>query len=161
MSGTDRVSDAAPGGGPLRISRATCTLRLECPAECPATGRHEEVRAIDTRASGTGAPDAARPDAGQSAAHVDLSGAAALRSVLRIRPFRRLWLVLGVASFGDWLGLLATAIFASAQVSGSTAQGAAFGGTIAVRLLPALILGPIAGVWPTGSTAATRWSSAT
>ena len=70
----------------------------------------------------------------------------ALRSVLRIRPFRRLWLVLGVASFGDWLGLLATALFASAQVTGNTAKGLAFGGVIAVRLLPALVLGPIAGV---------------
>src|ERR1044072_8072827 len=38
---------------------------------------------------------------------VDLTGMAALRSVLRIRPFRRLWLVLGLASFGDWIGLLA------------------------------------------------------
>ncbi|MEV4620927.1 dTMP kinase [Asanoa sp. NPDC049573] len=70
----------------------------------------------------------------------------ALRAVLRIRPFRRLWLVLGVASFGDWLGLLATSIFASAQVSGDTAKGLAFGGVIAVRLLPALVLGPVAGV---------------
>ncbi|MET7965608.1 dTMP kinase [Micromonospora sp. NPDC005305] len=77
----------------------------------------------------------------------DRSGAAAIRSVLRIRPFRRLWIVLGVASFGDWLGLLATALFAAAQVSGSTAQGAAFGGVTAIRLLPALVLGPVAGVF--------------
>ncbi|WP_373315332.1 dTMP kinase [Asanoa ishikariensis] len=69
-----------------------------------------------------------------------------MRAVLRIRPFRRLWLVLGVASLGDWLGLLATSIFASAQVSGDTAKGLAFGGVIAVRLLPALVLGPVAGV---------------
>jgi dTMP kinase len=82
----------------------------------------------------------------KDATPVDLSGVAALRSVLRIRPFRRLWLVLSVASFGDWLGLLATALFASQQVSGSVAQGGAFGGTIAVRLVPALVLGPIAGV---------------
>ncbi|MEV0726884.1 dTMP kinase [Micromonospora purpureochromogenes] len=66
--------------------------------------------------------------------------------MLRIRPFRRLWIVLGAASFGDWLGLLATSVFAAAQVSGSTAKGAAFGTLIAVRLLPALILGPVAGV---------------
>ncbi|MDP9798935.1 dTMP kinase [Catenuloplanes nepalensis] len=70
----------------------------------------------------------------------------ALRSVMRIRPFRRLWIVLGVASLGDWLGLLATAIFASAQVTGSAAKGLVFGSTIAVRLLPALVLGPVAGV---------------
>ncbi|WP_435871505.1 dTMP kinase [Micromonospora humida] len=69
-----------------------------------------------------------------------------MRSVLRIRPFRRLWIVLGAASFGDWLGLLATSVFAAAQVSGSTAQGAVFGGVIAIRLLPALVLGPVAGV---------------
>ncbi|MGN9774670.1 dTMP kinase [Micromonospora sp. H33] len=66
--------------------------------------------------------------------------------MLRIRPFRRLWVVLGAASFGDWFGLLATSVFAAAQVEGSTAKGAAFGGVIAVRLLPALVLGPIAGV---------------
>jgi dTMP kinase len=78
---------------------------------------------------------------------VDLSGAAALRSVLRIRAFRRLWLVLSLASFGDWIGLLATGIFAAAQFQSSAGQGAAFGGTIAVRLLPALLLGPIAGVF--------------
>ncbi|WFE48573.1 dTMP kinase [Verrucosispora sp. WMMD1129] len=66
--------------------------------------------------------------------------------MLRIRPFRRLWIVLGAASFGDWLGLLATSVFAAAQVEGSTAKGAAFGGVIAIRLLPALLLGPVAGV---------------
>ena len=92
---------------------------------------------IDTDAS-TARKDATPP--------VDLSGFAALRSVLRVRPFRRLWVVLGVASLGDWIGLLATALFASSQVHSSAAKGAAFGGTIAVRLLPALVLGPIAGV---------------
>lgn len=77
---------------------------------------------------------------------VDPSGYAAIRSVLRIRPFRRLWIVLGAASFGDWFGLLATSVFAASQVQGSTAKGAAFGGVIAIRLLPALVLGPVAGV---------------
>lgn len=76
----------------------------------------------------------------------DPSGYAGIRSVLRITPFRRLWIVLGAASFGDWFGLLATSVFAAAQVEGSTAKGAAFGGVIAIRLLPALVLGPIAGV---------------
>ncbi|WP_372451807.1 dTMP kinase [Catellatospora tritici] len=54
--------------------------------------------------------------------------------------------MLSVASLGDWLGLLATATFASAQVSGDAAKGFAFGGVIAIRLLPALLLGPLAGV---------------
>jgi dTMP kinase len=77
---------------------------------------------------------------------MELSGVSALRSILQIRPFRRLWLVLGVASLGDWLGLLATSTFAASQVSGAAAKGLAFGSVIAVRLLPALVLGPIAGV---------------
>ncbi|KUL32409.1 thymidylate kinase [Actinoplanes awajinensis subsp. mycoplanecinus] len=63
-----------------------------------------------------------------------------------MRPFRRLWLVLGAASFGDWIGLLATSLFTAAQFSKPAAQGLAFSATIAVRLLPALFLGPIAGV---------------
>jgi dTMP kinase len=86
-------------------------------------------------------------DTQQDPGPVDLNGLAALRSVLRLRGFRRLWLVLSAASFGDWIGLLATGLFASAQFENTAAQGAAFGGTIAVRLLPALLLGPIAGVF--------------
>jgi dTMP kinase len=65
---------------------------------------------------------------------------------LRIRAFRRLWGVLGVSSLGDWLGLLATSTFAANQVHSSAAKGLAFGSVIAVRLLPALVLGPVAGV---------------
>ncbi|NJC63722.1 dTMP kinase [Planosporangium flavigriseum] len=67
--------------------------------------------------------------------------------MVRIRPFRRLWAVLGLSSLGDWLGLLATSTFAAGHVSGSAAKGAAFGTVIAVRLLPALVLGPLAGVF--------------
>jgi dTMP kinase len=115
-------------------------------------GRARGGTAIDTNVSGEELERPAEstrseaPGTGNRAGQVDLSGASALRAVLRIRPFRRLWLVLGVASFGDWLGLLATSIFASSQVTGDTAKGLAFGGVIAVRLLPALVLGPIAGV---------------
>src|SRR5438094_323102 len=79
-------------------------------------------------------------------AGVELSGFDSLKALWRIRPFRRLWLVLGVSSMGDWLGLLASAIFASNNVSGSAAKGLAFGSVVAVRMLPALILGPMAGV---------------
>ncbi len=67
-------------------------------------------------------------------------------AVLTIRPVRRLWLVLGLSAFGDWLGLLATAAFATEQVTGPVAQGLAFGSVIVVQLLPALIFGPFAGV---------------
>lgn len=71
----------------------------------------------------------------------------AVAAVVRIPQFRRLWLVLGLSSLGDWLGLLATSLFAADQVQGSTAKGAAFGAVIAMRLLPAMLLGPLAGVF--------------
>ena len=89
---------------------------------------------------------AAAPPPGASSVPDVVSGFGAIRAVLRIRAFRRLWAVLGLSSLGDWLGLLATSTFAADQVSGSAAKGAAFGGVIAVRMLPALILGPVAGV---------------
>jgi dTMP kinase len=47
------------------------------------------------------------------------SGLSEIRGVLRIRPFRRLWVVLGLSSLGDWLGLLATTLFAANQVHGA------------------------------------------
>jgi dTMP kinase len=75
-----------------------------------------------------------------------VSGFNAVKAALQVRAFRRLWAVLGLSSLGDWLGLLATSTFASQQVSGSAAKGFAFGSVIAVRMIPALVLGPVAGV---------------
>ncbi|HLU33724.1 MAG TPA: dTMP kinase [Natronosporangium sp.] len=96
---------------------------------------------------GTG--DGARPTTRSGSASepaVDLSGFQALVSVLRIRPFRRLWEVLSVAAIADWVGLLATAIFATTLVDSPLAKGAAFGGAVGIRLLPAMVLGPVGGV---------------
>jgi dTMP kinase len=87
-----------------------------------------------------------RPAAALGRPGVDLSGVAELRALMRIRPFRRLWLVLSFSSLGDWLGLLATSTFAAQQFTNPAAKGVAFGSVIAVRLLPALVLGPVAGV---------------
>ncbi|MGC9671140.1 MFS transporter [Planosporangium sp. 12N6] len=67
-------------------------------------------------------------------------------SVLKIRAFRRLWLTLAMSSVGDWLGLLATGLFAASHVSGTAAHGAAFGGVVLAQLFPALLLGPLSGV---------------
>jgi dTMP kinase len=70
-----------------------------------------------------------------------------LRGVLRIRPFRRLWIALSLSSFGDWLGLLATTALA-AHLSGSFAeQNFAIGGVFFFRLLPAVVFGPLAGAF--------------
>ncbi|CAM3291122.1 Thymidylate kinase [Stackebrandtia soli] len=80
-----------------------------------------------------------------------MSGVSDLKATLRIRPFRRLWAVLGLSAIGDWLGLLASAIFAAAQFNNSTAQGAAFSSVVVVRLLPSIVLGPLSGIF------ADRW----
>jgi dTMP kinase len=70
-----------------------------------------------------------------------------LRGVLRIKPFRRLWIALSLSSLGDWLGLLATTALA-AHLSGSFAeQNYAIGGVFFVRFLPALVFGPVAGAF--------------
>ena len=67
-------------------------------------------------------------------------------AVLRITPFRRLWMALGLSSFGDWLGLLATAAMAKNLASSSyTAQNFAIAGVFILRLAPAVVLGPLAG----------------
>ena len=66
--------------------------------------------------------------------------------MLSIRPFRRLWIALSLSSLGDWLSLLAlTALAAALAGGGEAAQSAAVGGVWLTSLLPALILGPLAG----------------
>lgn len=65
---------------------------------------------------------------------------------LRHRGFRRLYLALVLSSFGDWLGFLATTAFATQLVHGFGAQSYAVGGVLAFRLLPAVLLAPVAGV---------------
>jgi len=66
--------------------------------------------------------------------------------VLSIRPFRRLWIALSLSSLGDWLSLLAlTALAYTLAGGGQAAQSAAVGGVWLTSLLPALILGPLAG----------------
>ena len=66
--------------------------------------------------------------------------------MLSIRPFRRLWIATSLSSLGDWLSLVALASLASALAgSGAAAQYSAVGGVWLSSLLPALILGPLAG----------------
>jgi dTMP kinase len=68
-----------------------------------------------------------------------------VRSVLAIPAFRRLWLVTSVAGVCDWMSLLALSALATQLTSGYTAQSFALGGVVATKLLPALVLGPLAG----------------
>jgi len=68
-----------------------------------------------------------------------------VRSVLAIPPFRRLWLVTSVTATGDWLSLLALSALATQLTTGYQAQSFALGGVVATKLLPSILLGPLAG----------------
>ncbi len=66
--------------------------------------------------------------------------------MLSIRPFRRLWIATSLSSLGDWLSLVALSTLALTLAGkGLAAQGAAVSGVWLSSLLPALILGPLAG----------------
>ena len=67
--------------------------------------------------------------------------------LLRIPVFRRLWAAISISSLGDWLGLLATTSLAAflTRDSSGLAQGAAVSGVLLTRLLPDLLLAPVAG----------------
>jgi MFS family permease len=68
-----------------------------------------------------------------------------VRAVLAIPAFRRLWLVTSVAGVCDWMSLLALSALATQLTSGYQAQSFALGASWPQRLLPPLLLGPIAG----------------
>lgn len=91
---------------------------------------------------GTGSPPPSLPN--------DLSPQHDLRGVLAIRPFRLLWMALATSSLGNWLGLLAITALAAqlAEAGGGDFRAAnyAIGGVLLLKLLPALLLGPFAGL---------------
>ena len=66
-------------------------------------------------------------------------------SVLGVPAFRRLWLGLGLSSLGDWLGLLALTAMANQLADGYAAQNYAIAGVLLLRVLPAIVIGPLAG----------------
>src|SRR5690606_4920720 len=69
-----------------------------------------------------------------------------LRAVLRIAPFRTLWIALGLSSLGDWLGLLAlTAMARQLAIGDYRAENFAIAGVLLLRLLPAVVVGPLGG----------------
>nr|WP_101830694.1 dTMP kinase [Frankia canadensis] len=66
-------------------------------------------------------------------------------AVLRIPEFRRMWIQLSLSSLGDWMGLLATTALVTQLQESFSGQAYAIGSLLIVRLMPALILGPLAG----------------
>ncbi|GAA6527281.1 MFS transporter [Intrasporangium sp. DVR] len=69
-----------------------------------------------------------------------------LRGLLSLRPFRRLFLAGSLSSFGDWLALLATTSLAAALAGDGVGQYLAVSGVFILRIAPAVVLGPFAGV---------------
>ncbi len=75
--------------------------------------------------------------------------------VLSVKPFRRLWIALSLSSLGDWLSILALTVLAAnltgkhtagqSVAAAAAAQSAAVSGVWIATLLPALLLGPVAG----------------
>jgi dTMP kinase len=67
--------------------------------------------------------------------------------VLANAPFRRLWTAMSVCSFGDWLNIIALTALAGNLTAGSgfQAQSLAVGGVFIAKMLPAILLGPVAG----------------
>ncbi len=77
----------------------------------------------------------------------DLAGSTAhrVRGVLAIPAFRRLWGVTAITAVAEWQSLLALSALATQLTSGYQAQSFALGGVVATKLLPTLMLGPLAG----------------
>ncbi len=77
------------------------------------------------------------------------------QGVLSIKPFRRLWIALSLSSLGDWLSIFALLALAAqltqkhsagqSVTAAAAAQTTAVGGVWVATLLPALLLGPLAG----------------
>jgi len=126
-----------PADGPPSAGDAVPLAGLRVPDdERPGAGPADE---------GTAEEGAAEEGAagGEGAANL----VAKLRAVLQVRDFRKLWLSMSLSSFGDWLGLLAITTTATSLVDGFGAENYALGAVLLFRLLPAIVLGPLAGAF--------------
>ncbi|WP_327048551.1 dTMP kinase [Microbispora sp. NBC_01189] len=67
--------------------------------------------------------------------------------VLANAPFRRLWTAMATCSLGDWLNIIALTALAGnlTASSGFQTQSLAIGGVFVAKMLPAILLGPLAG----------------
>jgi dTMP kinase len=117
-------------------------------AGVPLVGLHIDDLAGDARSGAESTADGAEHDGdGALSGAGGVSLVAKVRAVLRIRDFRKLWLSMSLSSFGDWLGLLAITATATSLVDGFAGQNYALGAVLLFRLLPAILLGPLAGAF--------------
>jgi dTMP kinase len=79
-------------------------------------------------------------------AETDASTAHRVRSVLGIRPFRRLLGITYLCGIADWLSLIALTGLISKLVSGYLAQSYSFSIVVLTQLLPGLLFAPLGGL---------------
>lgn len=72
---------------------------------------------------------------------------AAYRALLRNDRFRNLFLAMLTSSLGDWLGLFAILALTESLAGASRAGAFALSGIMVARVLPTMVLGPVAGVF--------------
>lgn len=95
----------------------------------------------------TSGTDVPRPDAADVAA-TGGTGWSVYGALLRDRSFRNLTLAMATSSLGDWIGVLAIiALTESILGEGTRAAAFAVSGVMVARVVPTLVLGPVAGVF--------------
>jgi dTMP kinase len=72
---------------------------------------------------------------------------AAYRALARNRPYRNLMLATGTSALGDWIGFLAIIALTSEILGPTRAALFAVSGVMIARVVPSLLLGPVAGVF--------------
>jgi dTMP kinase len=130
--GASISADPTPGAPSPDEGGARPTDRIVLPADgLPSAGSSESA-----------GPSAVAADGADS-----VGMAAKIRAVLKVRDFRKLWASMALSSFGDWLGLLAITATATSLVGTFATKNFALGGVLLFRLLPAVVLGPLAGAF--------------
>ncbi|MBB3663290.1 dTMP kinase [Prauserella sediminis] len=81
-----------------------------------------------------------------SPAHHEMSTTRRARSVLGIRPFRRLWAVTYLCSVADWLAMLGLTGLVTKYTDDYLLQNFAFVGVVLTQLLPGLLFAPLGGL---------------
>ncbi len=143
--GPDAPGPAAPvDGTPPRdtsavVQRGPRLGRRPSDAAATAGRRRSWARQVPSRHPVTTVPSPPPRSGGVTGDDSDI------RAVLRIPEFRRMWIQLSLSSLGDWLGLLATTALVTQLQTSFSGQAYAIGTLLIVRLMPALILGPLAG----------------
>ncbi len=146
QKGDEDPADESDGGSVISDDRNDKTALGPAAAADPAAATDPVAESAEpVVAELADIANAAAPGDGDADSPQVSSQLQRIRSVLRIRDFRWLWITLTLSSFGDWLGLLAKTAMATALVHSYQAANFALGGVLITQLLPSLIFGPLAG----------------